>query len=134
LCPLKRGAAFYDDLLSQRSFNVPLYDYLCLDCAQVSELLVTGSNEKPACAACGSRNLRKMLSAHSSLSGTRTTSFPQVFPDRATLHAADPVRLMPGAPDRAAAAARDRIIRRDLSWAFCRRQHDSCRRPAIQQL
>jgi len=76
LCPLKRGAAFYDDLLSQRSFNVPLYDYLCLDCAQVSELLVTGSNEKPACAACGSRNLRKMLSAHSSLSGTRTTSFP----------------------------------------------------------
>ena len=36
---------------------------------------------------------------------------PQVFPDRATLHAADPVRLMPDAPDRAAAAARDRIIK-----------------------
>ena len=31
---------------------MPLYDYLCLDCAEVSELLVTGSDEKPVCGAC----------------------------------------------------------------------------------
>jgi putative FmdB family regulatory protein len=55
---------------------MPLYDYLCLDCAEISELLVTGSNEKPVCCACGSSNLKKMLSAHSSLSGTRAASFP----------------------------------------------------------
>lgn len=55
---------------------MPLYDYLCLDCAEVSELLVAGSVEKPVCRACGSRNLKKMLSAHSSLSGTRAGSHP----------------------------------------------------------
>ena len=55
---------------------MPLYDYLCLDCAEVSELLVTGSDEEPVCNACGSRNLKKMLSAHSSFSGTRAGSLP----------------------------------------------------------
>ena len=55
---------------------MPLYDYLCLDCAEVSELLVTGSDEEPVCSACGSRNLKKMLSAHSSFSGTRAGSLP----------------------------------------------------------
>jgi putative FmdB family regulatory protein len=55
---------------------MPLYDYLCLDCARISELLVTGSEDQPVCRSCGSSNLKKMLSAHSSLSGTRSTSYP----------------------------------------------------------
>lgn len=55
---------------------MPLYDYLCLDCTKISELLVTGADETPACPSCGSTDLKKMLSAHSSLSGSRTSSFP----------------------------------------------------------
>jgi putative FmdB family regulatory protein len=55
---------------------MPLYDFLCLDCAALSEILVTGADEPPTCSHCGSRNLKKMLSAHSSLSGARPSRLP----------------------------------------------------------
>jgi putative FmdB family regulatory protein len=55
---------------------MPLFDYLCLDCTEISEVLVTGENEKPVCRSCGSSNLKKMLSAHSSLSGPRSSALP----------------------------------------------------------
>ena len=55
---------------------MPLYDYLCLDCGKVSEVLITGRNEKPRCNTCGGTRLKKMLSAPSSLSGVQTNKMP----------------------------------------------------------
>ena len=48
---------------------MPLFDYLCLDCGKSNEILIAGSEEHPQCQACGSGNLKKLLSPHSSLSG-----------------------------------------------------------------
>ena len=55
---------------------MPLYDYHCEDCGSVSELLIKVSSEKVRCAACGSSNLKKLMSAHSSLSGTQQMQLP----------------------------------------------------------
>jgi putative FmdB family regulatory protein len=55
---------------------MPLFDYLCLECGKVSEILVTASGDKPQCKVCASGNLKKMLSAHSSLSGASMSKFP----------------------------------------------------------
>jgi putative FmdB family regulatory protein len=55
---------------------MPLFDYLCLDCGKTSEILVTASDDRPQCQICGSTQLKKMLSAPSSLSGTPSTRFP----------------------------------------------------------
>ena len=45
---------------------MPLFEYLCQDCGQMSEILVSGSASQPQCQACGSANLKKLLSAHAS--------------------------------------------------------------------
>ena len=42
---------------------MPLFDYLCLDCGKLSEILVTVSADQPQCQVCGSSNLKKMISA-----------------------------------------------------------------------
>ncbi|MBW1641496.1 MAG: hypothetical protein JRJ39_13070 [Deltaproteobacteria bacterium] len=55
---------------------MPLFDYLCLDCGETSEVLVQGSESPSACIKCSGTNLKKMLSAHSSLSGPSKTSLP----------------------------------------------------------
>ena len=55
---------------------MPLFDYLCLDCGKLSEILVISSDDKQQCQACGSFNLKKMISAHSSMSGTLMSRFP----------------------------------------------------------
>jgi len=55
---------------------MPLFDYLCLDCGNHSEILITGSREQPRCQSCKSSNLKKMISAPSSLSGTSMSKFP----------------------------------------------------------
>ncbi|MBW1751797.1 MAG: zinc ribbon domain-containing protein [Deltaproteobacteria bacterium] len=55
---------------------MPLFDYLCLDCGKTSEILAIASDDRQQCQVCGSNNLKKMLSAHSSLSGTSTSHFP----------------------------------------------------------
>jgi len=55
---------------------MPLFDFLCLDCGKQSEILITGSGDKPQCHACGSRNLDKLLSAHSSMSGVSQNTMP----------------------------------------------------------
>lgn len=55
---------------------MPLFDYHCVDCGQRSEILVTGSGRQPQCSACGSSNLRKLLSAHSSMSGPSKNRLP----------------------------------------------------------
>ncbi len=45
---------------------MPLFEYLCRDCGQKSEILVSSPAVQPACQACGSANLKKLLSAHAS--------------------------------------------------------------------
>lgn len=55
---------------------MPLYDFLCLNCGQTSEILVAGSAVEPGCPACGSSNLKKLLSAPSSLSGSAKNAMP----------------------------------------------------------
>ena len=55
---------------------MPLFDYICLDCENLSEILVTSSEDQPQCQACGSTNLEKMISPHSSLSGASISKFP----------------------------------------------------------
>ena len=40
---------------------MPLYEYQCRECERLFESFVTG-DRKPACPACGSGNLMKMLS------------------------------------------------------------------------
>ena len=41
---------------------MPLYDYLCQGCGVRSELLVRGGGAAPACPACGSEALERLLS------------------------------------------------------------------------
>jgi putative FmdB family regulatory protein len=53
---------------------MPIHDFLCLDCGEASEVLVLGSSREPECRGCGSRNLKKLLSAHSSYSGSGRSS------------------------------------------------------------
>lgn len=55
---------------------MPLFDYLCLDCGKLSEILITGSGDPLQCQGCGSSNLKKLLSAHSSLSGASKSTLP----------------------------------------------------------
>lgn len=55
---------------------MPLFEYLCEDCGKISEILITGSKDKATCTACGSVHLKKLLSAHSSMSGPASTGMP----------------------------------------------------------
>ena len=55
---------------------MPLYDYLCLDCGNTSEILLAGAADLPACTSCGGKRLKKLLSAPSSLSGPSKNSLP----------------------------------------------------------
>jgi putative FmdB family regulatory protein len=55
---------------------MPLFDYSCEDCGKLSELLVVDSKDPLQCKACGSSNLKKLLSAHSSMSGPTKSSMP----------------------------------------------------------
>ena len=55
---------------------MPIFEFLCADCGKTDEILVTGVHDVPECKTCGSHNLQKLLSAHSSLSGVNRTSMP----------------------------------------------------------
>jgi putative FmdB family regulatory protein len=41
---------------------MPLYEYLCLDCKNDSEILVQSLASKPQCPECGSKKMEKQLS------------------------------------------------------------------------
>jgi putative FmdB family regulatory protein len=55
---------------------MPIYDYLCTDCGATREVLVTASDADMQCTTCGSRKLKKLLSAHSSYSGSSAGKMP----------------------------------------------------------
>lgn len=48
---------------------MPLFDFVCQDCGKEAEYLVASSDEVPKCNECEGSELKKKLSAHSSLSG-----------------------------------------------------------------
>ena len=55
---------------------MPLFDFLCSDCGHVAEVLVFNDTMTVHCQQCGGTNLKKLMSAHSSLSGTPSTAIP----------------------------------------------------------
>lgn len=55
---------------------MPIYDYVCQDCGQGGEFLVTGDADAPSCRSCGSSRMKKQLSAHSSFSGKASSGMP----------------------------------------------------------
>ena len=55
---------------------MPLFDYLCVDCGKVTEVLLTGPEDLPRCGRCGSLEVKRLLSAHSSLSGASKGRMP----------------------------------------------------------
>ena len=57
---------------------MPLFDYQCEACGKINEILVSGSSEPQNCSYCGSSQVKKLISAHSSLSGAPSTRLPGV--------------------------------------------------------
>ncbi|MEW6078873.1 MAG: zinc ribbon domain-containing protein [Thermodesulfobacteriota bacterium] len=56
---------------------MPLYEYQCQECGQTTEILITaGDDTKPRCGQCGSGQLKKLLSAPSSMSGVARDKLP----------------------------------------------------------
>lgn len=43
---------------------MPIYEYSCKKCGEVTELLVLGKEETPVCRECGSEDMTKLMSAH----------------------------------------------------------------------
>jgi putative FmdB family regulatory protein len=55
---------------------MPIFEYLCVDCGRVSEVLVVGSEQESQCSHCQSSNLKKLISASSSASGAGVGRLP----------------------------------------------------------
>ena len=55
---------------------MPIYEYQCLDCSKTSEVLLANSQDLPRCESCGSENIKKLISAHSSMSGSFKNTLP----------------------------------------------------------
>jgi putative FmdB family regulatory protein len=55
---------------------MPIYEYKCHVCGEVSEFLISGSSERsaPSCPGCGNRNLERMISAPNLLKNSTTAS------------------------------------------------------------
>ena len=60
---------------------MPIFEFECADCGQHTEILM-GRDEEDlvACAHCGGRNLKKLISAHAAVAATK--SFPTRASDR----------------------------------------------------
>ncbi|NCA82046.1 MAG: zinc ribbon domain-containing protein [Opitutae bacterium] len=54
---------------------MPLFEYICRACGEISEQLVTGSRQ-PACPNCGSKKLEKQLSSFSAQVSPTSFSTP----------------------------------------------------------
>lgn len=55
---------------------MPLYEFKCRQCGESSEILIIGEKDIPECRSCGSRDLVKQISAHSSSSGSAGKGLP----------------------------------------------------------
>ena len=60
---------------------MPIYEFECVECGHTTEILMASTEtDLVVCGGCGSRNLKKLLSAHAAVSPTR--SFPESAADR----------------------------------------------------
>jgi putative FmdB family regulatory protein len=55
---------------------MPIFEFLCTDCGATSEVLIAATDETPSCKNCGGANVKKLLSATSSLSGAARRGMP----------------------------------------------------------
>lgn len=56
---------------------MPIYEYRCEKCNEVTEVLVIGKEEVPACKGCGSEDMVKLMSAHNTAAATQSFSAPE---------------------------------------------------------
>ncbi len=54
---------------------MPIYEYRCADCGQISEFIVIGNEDGLACKACSSPKLEKLMSAHNTVGATGSNTF-----------------------------------------------------------
>jgi putative FmdB family regulatory protein len=54
---------------------MPIFEYRCEKCGQVSEFIVLGKQETLTCKGCGSEDLVKLMSAHNVSMGDSAPSF-----------------------------------------------------------
>jgi len=60
---------------------MPIYEFECVECGHTTEILMASTEtDLVVCGGCGSRNLKKLLSAHAAVSPTQ--SFPESAADR----------------------------------------------------
>ena len=60
---------------------MPIYEFECVDCGSNLEILMaSGEIDLVICGSCGSRNLKRLLSAHAAVSSTKR--FPENAADR----------------------------------------------------
>lgn len=55
---------------------MPIYEYKCKDCGEVSELIVLKQDEAVSCASCNSQNLEKLMSAHNTMGSSSAFTAP----------------------------------------------------------
>jgi putative FmdB family regulatory protein len=55
---------------------MPLYEFKCEDCGKSGEILIIGTQDEVVCQSCGSTNMTKQISAHSSMSGPVRNRMP----------------------------------------------------------
>ncbi len=55
---------------------MPIYEYWCKDCGATNEILVFSTQNVVACPSCGSKNLEKLMSVTSSLTGSQGHHLP----------------------------------------------------------
>ena len=49
---------------------MPIFEYRCDNCGEISEVLVLGKEEMSSCRECGSTNFTKLMSAHNTMSAS----------------------------------------------------------------
>ncbi len=58
---------------------MPIFEFKCQECGETSEILTTVSKTELECKACGSKEMTKLFSVPSSLSGAKA-SMPEFSP------------------------------------------------------
>lgn len=55
---------------------MPIYEYRCLECGKESEQIVFGDGSDVKCPVCQGKNLEKLMSATSSITGGQRSGMP----------------------------------------------------------
>jgi putative FmdB family regulatory protein len=52
---------------------MPIYEYRCENCGEISEFIILGKQEQLKCKQCGSEELNKVISAHNTAGSAMQT-------------------------------------------------------------